>query len=147
MTNMPGHILDGDTRCPCCSGQSYGECCGIYHGISCSWDVTCAPPAPTAEATMRARYTAFAVGHGDYLLATWAPEDSPARLSLNGESMKLYRLDILETTQGGPMDDVGTVSFAAYHRGPNGPFIQRERSLFRRRAGLWLYTKKIPLTC
>ena len=39
--------------CPCGSGQSYTTCCGPWHaGV----------PAPTAEALMRSRYSAYVLG-------------------------------------------------------------------------------------
>ena len=64
-------------RCPCLSGLQYGECCGPFH----SGDAF----APTAERLMRSRYSAFAVGDADYLLATWHPTTRPAELALDPE--------------------------------------------------------------
>ena len=56
--------------CPCrksaATQLSYAECCQPY--------VEGKAKAPTAEALMRARYTAFAVGNIDYLFETVAPE-------------------------------------------------------------------------
>jgi SEC-C motif domain protein len=42
-------------------------------------------PAPTAEALMRSRYTAFVRSDVDYLLSTWHPETRPASLTLDAE--------------------------------------------------------------
>ena len=53
------------TQCPCGSGQDLDDCCGA---------MIAGAPAPTAEALMRARYTAFALGQIDYLADTLAPE-------------------------------------------------------------------------
>ena len=39
--------------CPCGSGATYGECCGPIHDGTAK--------AKTAEALMRARYSAYAV--------------------------------------------------------------------------------------
>ena len=58
--------------CPCGSGRAYPACCGPYLDQSL--------PAPTAEALMRARYTAYTLKREDYLLATWDPAHRPAQL-------------------------------------------------------------------
>ena len=49
--------------CPCGSALACAECCArhIDGGIA----------APSAEALMRSRYTAYTLGRDDYLLATW----------------------------------------------------------------------------
>lgn len=51
--------------CPCCSGKSYEECCQPYHIGEKN--------APTAEALMRSRFSAFAVPNGKYLMETTFP--------------------------------------------------------------------------
>ncbi|MEG2139978.1 MAG: YchJ family metal-binding protein, partial [Bilophila sp.] len=50
------------TQCPCCSGRTYEDCCAPY--------VEGRESAPTAEALMRSRYTAHALGKYDYLNET-----------------------------------------------------------------------------
>ena len=45
-----------DDRCPCGTGETYDECCGRY--------LADGRRAPTAEALMRSRYTAFATRAG-----------------------------------------------------------------------------------
>ncbi len=62
------------TLCPCGSGHSGTDCClpllsGERHAAS-------------AEALMRSRYTAFALGNAGYLLQSWHPSRRPARLDL-----------------------------------------------------------------
>ena len=70
-------MLEPDTRCPCGTGEVYGACCGRYHSrFAQAGELT----APTPEALMRSRFTAFAVGLPDYLLATWHPSTRPASL-------------------------------------------------------------------
>ena len=54
------------TDCPCVSGNSYDECCGPYIAGNAA--------APTAEALMRSRFTAFASGRLDYIERTCASE-------------------------------------------------------------------------
>ena len=53
--------------CHCGSGQSYESCCAPY--------VTGAEQAPTAEALMRSRYSAYVEHAIDYLGETLHPED------------------------------------------------------------------------
>lgn len=86
---------------------------------------------------MRSRFSAFAVGDADYLLATWHPSTRPAELTLDAD-MRWYRLDILDRVAGGPLDATGIVEFEAFFRGTE-PGSQRERSTFAREAGRWLY--------
>lgn len=48
-------------NCPCCSGKSYDACCYSLHNDGI---------AENPEQLMRSRYTAFAMGNSEYLLAT-----------------------------------------------------------------------------
>jgi len=66
------------TPCPCGSSKVFEECCELYivGGIA----------APTAEALMRSRYTAYTLRHEDYLLATWRVSTRPAQLGLADET-------------------------------------------------------------
>lgn len=59
------HMTNSSVTCPCSSQKPFEECCGpILKGL----------PAPTAEALMRARYTAFARRELDFVEQTHAPE-------------------------------------------------------------------------
>ncbi len=82
---------------------------------------------------MRSRYSAFATGRAQYLLDTWHPSTRPATMDL--DDSRWYRLDILSTSKGGPLDSTGTVEFEAFYRGGS----QRERSSFVREQGRWFY--------
>lgn len=131
--------LPDDARCPCLSGETYGACCGRYHrGLLAGGadSVT----ATTAEALMRSRYAAFAVGDADYLLATWHPSTRPADLDLD-DDVTWRRLDVVATSAGGPLDRTGVVEFVAHYRSDE----TRERaslheiSSFVREGGRWYY--------
>ncbi|WP_296089774.1 YchJ family metal-binding protein [uncultured Corynebacterium sp.] len=117
-------------RCPCTSGLSFGECCGKYHAGA---------KAPTAEALMRSRFSAFVSGDEDYLLRTWDPVTRPSSLDLADSPVRFYRLDILDTERGGLVDDEGIVEFEAFYKG-EAVGSQRERSSFRRLNGAWVYS-------
>lgn len=87
---------------------------------------------------MRSRYSAFALGNPDYLLATWHPRTRPTELELD-DTLHWYRLDIISTVEGGPFDGAGIVEFEAFYRTHAGAGSQHETSRFVREAGTWLY--------
>jgi len=121
-------------QCPCGSGSDFDQCCGPFIG---------GVAAPTPEALMRSRYTAFVRCDFDYVEKTHAPEargefDRSLAESRN-ETVQWTGLKVLETTGGGLADDSGTVEFAASYKGDGGPGVHHERSTFRREDGQWLY--------
>ena len=87
---------------------------------------------------MRSRFSAFAVGDADFLLATWNRSTRPAELILDAH-LRWTRLDILGRTGGGMLDNQGTVEFQAHFRSPDGPGSQLENSRFIRESGAWSY--------
>lgn len=121
-----------DNSCPCGSGVPYADCCGPFHrGMGL---------APTPEALMRSRYSAFARGEIDHLLATSHPvlhaPDERAVLAEACRTTRWLALRILDAPA--PDGDRGTVEFAAWYDGkPVGQL--RERSEFVREQGRWLY--------
>ncbi|SDT19202.1 YchJ family protein [Microterricola viridarii] len=130
-----GPIDDAD-RCPCLSGETYGACCGRLHRGQAD--------AATAEALMRSRFSAFAVGDADYLLRSWHTSTRPAALELD-DYLRWYRLDIEGTSGGGLLDAEGAVEFIAYYRGPDGRGSQHESSRFVREGGRWVYLGEFGL--
>lgn len=126
----PGGRLAASARCPCLSGEQYGQCCAPLH----LGDAV----APTAERLMRSRYSAFAVGDTEYLLASWHESTRPASLELE-EDARFFRLDILATTRGGMLDTEGTVEFVAYSRADGAVARQHEVSRFVREHRRWYY--------
>lgn len=126
-------LVNDDDRCPCLSGETYAACCARFHS-----GLADGVRAPTAEALMRSRYTAFAVGDAAYLLATWHASTRPAGLDIDtGTTWR--RLDILRTEQGGPFDDVGLVEFEARYRSDGVRGMLHEVSRFVREDGRWYY--------
>jgi SEC-C motif-containing protein len=123
-----------DARCPCLSGDVYGDCCGpLIEG---------SVPAPTAVRLMRSRYTAFVVGEADYLLGTWHEATRPAALELD-PAVRWMRLEILGTTRGGPFDTEGTVEFMAHYRQGGEGARQHENSAFVKLDGRWVYVAAV----
>jgi SEC-C motif-containing protein len=90
--------------------------------------------APTAEALMRSRYSAFVQRDAGYLLRTWHPRTRPARIDFD-PGMRWTGLEILDTTDGSAFHTTGTVTFRAAYRGGS----LHERSRFERVDGAWVY--------
>ena len=108
--------------CPCGSGTPYAACCGPFHDGA---------PAPTPEALMRSRYSAYSLGLEDYVFRTWHPRTRPAELSLD-QSTVWTGLSILAAS-------ADVVEFRASFRTPNGSGTLHETSRFEQRAGRWVY--------
>ncbi|MGW2931550.1 YchJ family protein [Streptomyces sp. NPDC055722] len=111
--------------CPCGLPETYEKCCGRFHTGAA---------APTAEALMRSRYSAFVQRDAGYLLRTWHPRTRPTRLDLD-PGMRWTGLEVLETTDGTAFHSAGTVTFRASYRGGT----LHERSRFERVDGAWAY--------
>jgi SEC-C motif-containing protein len=118
-------------RCPCGSGLTYDECCGPFHRGEAA--------APTAEALMRSRFSAFVRQDEPYLLRTWHPSTRPKTIDFD-PGMRWIRLDVLEAGGGSPLDKEGTVLFSAHYVDAGHAGVMRERSHFVREDGNWLYT-------
>jgi SEC-C motif-containing protein len=114
--------------CPCGLGPSLEACCGRY---------LAGAPAPTAEALMRSRYTAYVVRDVAYVVATHAPAgrdgvDVEATRAWS-ERSSWHGLEVLATEQGGADDDAGVVEFVARFSLPGAPVERHhERSRFVR---------------
>ncbi len=76
--------------CPCESGAIYSDCCELYHK-----GLTHHIFAPSAEALMRSRYSAYVFALENYLLQTWHQNTRPNVLNLaNDKSTKWLGLQI-----------------------------------------------------
>ena len=115
--------------CPCGTGRAYGACCGPFH------DGT---PAPTAQALMRSRYTAYVLGRSDHVFRTWHPRTRPDDVTPD-PGLTWTGLEVLRTEAGGVDDTTGVVEFEASFRTAAGADALREVSRFERRGGRWVY--------
>lgn len=120
--------------CPCGSGRGLEECCGPIVGGA---------PAPTAEALMRSRYTAFVLGDMDHIARTHAPE---VREDFNAADAKRWSseskwdgLEIRHIEGGGAGDEAGSVEFVARFRSGGQVHAHHELATFRREDGVWYY--------
>ncbi|MEM5493895.1 YchJ family protein [Hoeflea sp. AS16] len=127
------------TPCPCGSDQTYSACCGRYHA---------GEAVPTAQALMRSRYAAYALGNLDYIEATCCGPAAMAFDRAEAETLQLgtqwLGLEVGRTTKGRERDSEGTVSFTAHYRHKGTEQTLVETSEFRRIDGRWFYSDRMP---
>ncbi len=124
------------TQCHCGSDKPFEECCGpIIAGTI---------PAPTAEALMRSRYSAYVVCDIPYLEKTLAPKErhdfDPEQAKQWSESSTWLGLTIHAVKDGGENDTTGMVDFTASFEYQGGKQDHRELAKFERTDGAWFYT-------
>jgi SEC-C motif domain protein len=113
--------------CPCGSQKLLAVCCTQY------WQ---GEAPPTAELLMRARYSAFALGQLDFLLATLHPashqSDELAQLQISQSKTQWLKLHVLAATDC-------EVEFLAFfnQQGVLGQLHERSHFVFER--GRWWY--------
>lgn len=123
-------------RCRCGSGRVYKRCCLPFHQ---------GRPGTSAEALMRSRYSAYALGLVDYILDTTDPQGphhQPDRAAWAEqvrrfcEGTRFLGLAVLHAEERG---DEAWVRFFAHleQEGKDASF--EENSHFRRAEGRWLY--------
>ena len=117
--------------CPCGLPAAYADCCGRYHAGALHLQ------APSAEALMRSRYSAFVRGDAGYLLATWHPDTRPATIEPDPPGLKWLGLDV---RRHGVQDaDHATVEFVARSKLGGRAHRLHETSRFVREDGRWYY--------
>ncbi len=122
-------------KCPCGSGLDYLSCCEPY--------ITGKSKAPSAEALMRSRYTAYVKGAVDYIVDTCVQE---GERDIDIEQTKRWSqksqwlgLKIVSSSKGGPTDDEGVVEFEATYALDGLKDRHHERAKFKKIDGSWLY--------
>lgn len=121
--------------CPCTSKKPYDRCCGPFHSGAVAPE--------TAELLMRSRFSAYALGKADYLIAT-RPEAKRAdenreELATYCKSVSCVSLKIVGREQGGKNDDTGIVTFHASLQSNGRRTLHIETSTFARENGKWVY--------
>ena len=114
--------------CLCGSGKSAESCCHAYHAGA---------TAPTAEALMRSRYVAYALGLEPYLLETWHISTRPAELKLDEDPPRWLGLSIKRYEQ--QEIDIAPVEFVARYKIGGRAYRLHETSRFVREGGRWFY--------
>ena len=122
-------------NCPCGSGRPYNECCGPY--------ITGKAKAPTAEALMRSRYSAYAEHEVDYIINTCkhkGENDIDYKSTRDwSERSTWLGLKIISTEKGGPVDTEGIVEFEAVYEQDGLKDVHHELAKFKKENGEWLY--------
>ncbi len=127
--------LKPNDPCPC-GGGKYKKCCAPLHR---------GEAAATAEALMRSRYSAYALGMHGYIIDTTDAEgplfesDRPRWLAELNAFTRDTRFVSLEVIEHVPGADESTVDFAAKIEQRGAVSVMREKSLFTRQAGVWRY--------
>lgn len=121
--------------CPCGSRKEYKDCCKIYLDGKAD--------APTAEAMMRSRYTAYAKHKVDYIEKTHSIKERD-HLSIEetrkwAEESKWLSLEILGIEKGSTEDNTGTVDFVAKYEQSGQLHEHREKSTFEKVDDKWYF--------
>ena len=121
-----------DNACPCGSGKLYEECCARYIlGIE---------NAPSPEALMRSRFTAFSRGDLVYIEKTVC---GPAKAQFDPKEaecmMRETEWKALEVVASHECGDEGTVEFYATFTLQGQTRVMHEMSSFKKVGGTWLY--------
>ncbi|TPV59808.1 hypothetical protein FJ444_06500 [Aestuariibacter sp. GS-14] len=118
-------------NCFCCSGQSYEHCCKPYHMGT--------HHAPTPEALMRSRYSAYCLQNWPYILNTYAEKTrstlTEAMLAEHADEQTWLHLTIHARDGLGPEQ----VDFSAYYAISKQCYVLHETSDFIKENGCWRY--------
>ncbi len=134
MTSSP------NAACPCGSGRKYKKCCRVLHH---------GEVAPSAEALMRSRYSAYALGLADHIMRSTHPDSPHHGTDAAGWRAELQRFCRITRFEGLSVESATTFGETArvrFHakllqRGRDASFT--EESLFRRVQGRWLYVEAV----
>lgn len=130
--------MNKNTDCPCGSGKKYGECCGPILDGSVA--------AQTAESLMRARYSAYVTGNIDFISESCVQGDSGPDIDLDetrrwSKESQWHGLDIHSATGSSATDTEGFVEFSAHYSRGGLREEHRERAIFKKVDGKWLYAE------
>lgn len=126
-----------------------------YCGSSKEFDLCCEPllngtdKAITAEALMRARYSAFVTVNVSFIIKTVSPTQSnkmtEEAVKRWAESAEWKELHIVNTVDGGEQDEAGTVEFIAKYM--TGDIMQshHEQASFSKIDGEWVFEDGVAI--
>ncbi len=111
----------------------FAACCGPF--------IAGEAVAPTALELMRSRYTAYVLGHTDYLRATWDPATCPTDLDADADSPSAPRWLGLQIKRFEPLDARhAIVEFVArYKQGGRGHRLHEVSRFVRGDDECWRY--------
>ena len=121
--------------CPCGTTKNYADCCEPF--------IKGTKKAPTAEALMRSRYTAFAVGELDHVERS---HHVSTKKELEMESVRSWALssewlglEIRETDKGQAKDTTGKVEFKCTFIFNGAEQTHHELSTFQKEGDEWFF--------
>ena len=127
--------MEKTEKCPCGSGAAYGECCGPLHDGSSD--------AKTAEALMRARYSAYVVKDIGFLKKSSGPaaleEFDEEACRQWADAATWHGLEIRNCEKGREDDSEGTVDFVARYSANGETVEHREHATFEKVGGKWKF--------
>lgn len=128
-------------KCPCSSGKSFAECCEPV--------ITQAQQATTAEQLMRSRYSAYALGHIDWIIESQSPDgrahvDRKATEEWSSRA-DWHKMEILEVQDGLEGDSEGFVDFKAYYTISGEDVVHHEVASFRKEDGRWYFVDGVEV--
>ena len=132
--------MPSETPCPCGLPALYSQCCGRFHAGPLHLQ------APSAEALMRSRYSAYVMGLSDYLRDTWHPRTRPNAVELEQPGPRWLGLEVrsqraLADVVSDHSEPVAQAEVEFVARCKQGGRATRlhETSRFLRENGRWLY--------
>lgn len=122
-------------KCHCGTEIDFDQCCNLY--------LTGEDLAPTAEALMRSRYSAYVTGNIEYIELTHDPktrhELDRSELSKWSKSSKWHGLEVLKKEAGNEQDRRGFVEFRAHYEIGDHEYAHHENAEFYKEDGEWFY--------
>ena len=122
-------------KCPCGSDRLYSECCEQY--------ISRKVKAPTAEALMRSRYSAYVEHEVDYIIDTCVQQGKkdidPKSTREWSEQSTWLGLKIISSEKGTVLDNEGVVEFEATYERDGQKEKHHETARFKKENGEWLY--------
>lgn len=127
-----------EKMCPCGSGKKYGECCEPIIAGKIN--------APTAEALMRARYSAYVMHEISFIAASCIRQEGESDIDMDetrrwSEESQWTGLKIHATEKGGVTDTEGVVDFSAFYSRKGMSDEHREVAGFKKVDGKWMYAE------
>ncbi|MHC6202087.1 YchJ family protein [Breznakiellaceae bacterium SP9] len=123
--------------CPCGSGLDYSVCCEPI--------IKNTRNPLTAEALMRARYSAYVEHEIQYILNTCIRESKAVIDEKQtrdwSEKSKWLGLTIIACEKGGLVDEEGTVEFEAKYETNGLRDVHHEKAKFKKKLGRWMYSE------
>lgn len=122
--------MSSNRLCPCDSKKNYAECCApLHHGT----------PAPSAEALMRSRYSAFVFDNHEYIASSWHSSTRPESIADDNSAAKtqwmglrIHRCETIDPSHA-------LVEFTARYKINGRAHALHEISRFVHERGHWFY--------